>query len=261
MKHEYETQQVKEDARGRWERVLLDSGATAESRAGTARQACALSGSWRSGWLSHFPGCRGYGRRHLQYLRQFCQRVCAADVDQWLGVWPCDPRSGRTGRQPGPVAVAKHVEDQAGKSDDEIRREQLNRTWRESLSLVPPECRTGTFVSGSTRLVVKVPDTLRFHPSLGYYADNRLVADYPTLIAQVTGQGGEAVTIHRTYLTPDGQGAGRRPQEADAPSFGPSDDRGCYSTGAGGTPTGRYRGIETALAVIEATGISGVGDG
>jgi putative DNA primase/helicase len=46
-----------------------------------------------------------------------------------------------------------------------------------------------------------------FPSRLGYYADRRLVGRHPAILAQVTGQGGDAVTLHRTYLTVDGHKA------------------------------------------------------
>jgi hypothetical protein len=52
MKHEYETQRVKDDARGRWERVLPDLAPALKDAVERQGQARPLPGSWRTGWLS-----------------------------------------------------------------------------------------------------------------------------------------------------------------------------------------------------------------
>ena len=72
----------------------------------------------------------------------------------------------------------------------------------------------------------------------------------------MTGQGGEAVTLHRTYLTADGHKA-----PVDAPKKLMRHPSARQLTGGAirlvpaGTRLAVTEGIETALAVIEATGI------
>jgi putative DNA primase/helicase len=105
-------------------------------------------------------------------------------------------------------------------------------------------------------LTTRVPEALRFHPDLGYYADQRLVGRYPAILAQVTGQGGDAVTLHRTYLTVDGHKA-----PVDAPKKLMRHPSARQLTGGAirwsppGSRLAVTEGIETALAVIEATGL------
>lgn len=257
MKHEYETHRVKEDARGRWDRVLLDL--APPLKAALDRQG------------KHVPCPVHGGRDGFRVFRDvedtgggICN-TCGSFADGFaLLMWINDWDFGRAirevaeqvGSQPIRLPSAKHGEVRAGKSDDEIRREHLNRTWRESLSLSNPQAEPARLYLARRGLSLKVPDTLRFHPELGYYADNRLVAHYPALIAQLTGQGGEAVTIHRTYLTPDGRKA-----PVDAPKKLMRHPVARQLTGGAVrlVPIGRRlavtEGIETALAVIEATGL------
>jgi hypothetical protein len=192
MKHEYETQSRQRGCAGTLGSGSARPGST-RWKAALDRQGkhvpCPVHGG-RDGFRG-LPGCRGYGRRHLQHMRQFCRRVCATDVDQRLGLWPCDSRSGRAGRQPAdPVAVEQSM----------ARSERESRTTRfaGSISIAPGENRCLCHTRKPNRLSLylarrglslKVPDTLRFHPELGYYADNRLVAHYPALIAQVNRAG------------------------------------------------------------------------
>ncbi|RDE48731.1 MAG: hypothetical protein DVS81_20530 [Candidatus Accumulibacter meliphilus] len=79
---------------------------------------------------------------------------------------------------------------------------------------------------------------------------------HPAILAQVTGQGGDSVTLHRTYLTVDGHKA-----SVDAPKKLMRHPSARQLTGgairliAPGSRLAVTEGIETALAVIEATGL------
>jgi putative DNA primase/helicase len=163
-----------------------------------------LSGSWRSGWLSRFRDVADTGGGICNTCGSFANGFALL---MWINGWDF----GRAIRE---------VAEQVGSRS---RRPSMARSERESpttrfagsssiapggnLSLSHPSAEPARLYLARRGLSVKVPDTLRFHAALGYYADNRLMAHYPALIAQVTGQGGEAVTIHRTYLTPDGRKA------------------------------------------------------
>jgi putative DNA primase/helicase len=143
-----------------------------------------------------------------------------------------------------------------GSQDDTTRREQLNRTWRESLPLTHREAEPARLYLARRGLTTRVPEALRFHPDLGYYADQRLVGCYPAILAQVTGQGGDAVTLHRTYLTVDGDKA-----PVDAPKKLMRHETAKQLSGGAirlvepGSRLAVTEGLETALAVIEATGL------
>lgn len=251
MKHEYETQQVKDDARGRWERVLLTLAPplkTALERKGK-HVPCPVHGG-RDGFRI-FPDVAETGGGICNTCGSFANGFA-------LLMWINGSEFGQVIREVAEQVGSKPNRGRSGseKSEDEVRREQLNRTWRESVSLAHPSAEPARLYLARRGLSVKVPETLRFHRSLGYYADNRLVADYPALIAQVTGQGGEAVTIHRTYLTADGHKA-----PVDAPKKLMRHPVARQMTGGAirlvpaAAQLAVTEGIETALAVIEATGI------
>jgi len=141
-------------------------------------------------------------------------------------------------------------------SDDATRSEHLNRTWRESVPLTHPQAEPARLYLARRGLSATAPQTLRFHPALGYYADRCLVGRHLAILAQVTGQGGDAVTLHRSYLTVDGHKA-----PVDAPKKLMRHPSARQLTGgairliAPGSRLAVTEGIETALAVIEATGL------
>jgi phage/plasmid primase-like uncharacterized protein len=251
MKHEYETQQVKEDARGRWERVLL-------ALAPPLKAALERTGK-------HVPCPVHGGRDGFRLFRDVADtgggicNTCGSFANgfallMWINGW----EFGRAIREVAEQVGSRPRGDRSseGNSEDEKRREQLNRTWRESVSLTHPSAEPARLYLARRGLSVKVPEALRFHAALGYFEDNRRLADYPALIAQVTGQGGEAVTIHRTYLTLDGHKA-----PVDSPKKLMRHPMARQMTGGAIrlVPASHRlavtEGIETALAVTEATGI------
>ena len=92
--------------------------------------------------------------------------------------------------------------------DAALRRAPLERLWKETTADreqiasyvehrgLPPEV--------LDRVPLKV---LRFHPALPYLdPEGNRVGDFPAMVTKVTAVGGQGVTLHRTYLSPDGPG-------------------------------------------------------
>ncbi len=54
-----------------------------------------------------------------------------------------------------------------------------------------------------------VPNTgvLRYHAGLDYWHDGQCIGQFPAMLAAVTSPAGELVTVHRTFITSDGQKA------------------------------------------------------
>lgn len=100
---------------------------------------------------------------------------------------------------------------------------------------------------------------LRFHPGLPYFSsEGRCIGEYPALLADVRSPSAQRVTLHRIYLATNGH-------KADVPCpkklmpvihgqqlSGSAIALGCLS--ADDTRMGICEGIETALAVQQATG-------
>jgi len=104
----------------------------------------------------------------------------------------------------------------------------------------------------------EVPNDVRLHPALPYYDDeNEHIGDYPAMIATVRDPAGQAVTVHKTYLAAGGEGKAEVPKPK---KLHPPIERGA-TRGAAirlADPVDGVlalaEGIETALAVMEATG-------
>lgn len=107
-----------------------------------------------------------------------------------------------------------------------------------------------------------VPDTgvLRFHTGLDYWHDGQCIGQFPAMLAAVTSPIGELVTIHRTYLTPDG---GKAPVPTVKKLCSPAGVMGGASIKIGTPATrsdgrlgiGIAEGIETALAAAILFGV------
>jgi len=146
--------------------------------------------------------------------------------------------------------------------DRESAIKALNRVWQQSLD---PTDRRATplraYLSHRGLSGAKLDgEVVRFHPALGYWQRNdhnelEQVGRYPALVALVTDAEGAPVTVHRTYLTPDGRKA---PVPAPKKLMGYLGHRlvgGAIRLYAPGPVLGVSEGIETALAIHRRTGM------
>ena len=142
--------------------------------------------------------------------------------------------------------------------EDEKLKARLHRVWKESKSIRDPEAEPVRLYLQSRGLDDWLPDwpSLRFHHNMQYRdEDGKVIGYFPAMLALVE-KGDDLITIHRTFLTTDGQKA-----PVDSPKklmLVPSDMQIVGSAIRLGKP-GRVlqvtEGLETALAVIEATGM------
>ncbi|MBF0180944.1 MAG: PriCT-2 domain-containing protein [Magnetococcales bacterium] len=101
-------------------------------------------------------------------------------------------------------------------ADDQRARERLIVTWRASVPLDHSDAepvRRYLIGRGLGLILADLPgaDVVRFHPNLVYWDGRQEVGRYPALVSLVQDMTGRAVTLHRTYLTPNGR-------KADVPS-------------------------------------------
>jgi hypothetical protein len=146
--------------------------------------------------------------------------------------------------------------------DQESVIEALNRVWQQALD--PADPRAGplrAYLANRGLSGAKLDgEVVRFHPALGYWQSNgrnepELVGRFPAMVALVRGTDGAPVTVHRTYLTPEGRKA---PLPAPKKLMGYPGNHlmgGAIRLFAPGPTLGIAEGIETALAVRMKTGM------
>lgn len=136
--------------------------------------------------------------------------------------------------------------------DTEKLRQAMNRVWSVSLPLSHQKAEPARLYLARRGIATRLPETLRFHPELAYFDGEQKIGQFPALLAPVLGQEGNPVTLHRTYLTPDGQKA---PVEAPKKLMRYPKERkivgGAIQLFAPQEILAVAEGLETALAVRE----------
>ena len=159
-----------------------------------------------------------------------------------------------------PIVKRKPVAfDNSKSSVDDAKLKVIMRTvWQESKPISHPEAEPVRIYLQSRGLDSFIPDwpSIRFHPNMQYRdEDGKLIGHFPAMLALVE-KGNEAITIHRTFLTQDGRKALVDSPKKMMPAL--SNKLVVGSAIRLGNP-GRVlcvaEGIETALAVLEATGM------
>jgi putative DNA primase/helicase len=143
--------------------------------------------------------------------------------------------------------------------DDEKLRRRLRRTWQEAVALQDSWAKPARLYLERRGIspVTFYATGCKCHPHLAYWEQGKgAVGKFPTLLALLWDPQGQAVTLHRTYLTPDGCKAPVENPKKTMPY--PSDRKLAGALVRLGQPNGTLglaEGIETALAVQEATGM------
>lgn len=141
-----------------------------------------------------------------------------------------------------------------GSADDDRRartRRRLNQLFRQATN---DDGTISTYLR-HRGLSGGVPAALMLHSSLTYYDDGEPVGKYPAIIAAITAPDGSAAGLHMTYLAPGGAGKA----DLDPARKMRTIERGATRGAAirvhdAGDLLAVAEGIETALAVREATG-------
>jgi putative DNA primase/helicase len=97
--------------------------------------------------------------------------------------------------------------------------------------------------------------TLRAHPSVEYWNENKAVGRFPALLAAIRNHEGELVTVHATYLTPAGEKIADYPPRKILSKL--TGHEGCaVQLMPVANVLGIAEGIETALSAAKLTGIA-----
>lgn len=131
---------------------------------------------------------------------------------------------------------------------------ELKQCWRTWDEARPGDSRLRQYLE-YRGLSVDLPETLRLHPSLKYWHNDRSSESYPCIVAKII-RDDELVGLHRTYLNSGGPG------KADVPCSKKTIK--CSDTMTGGSirvhepvqgkPLVLCEGIETGLAISDYTG-------
>lgn len=151
-----------------------------------------------------------------------------------------------------PAPVAKQPDDADGAA---IR--SLNRVWLESVPMLDRDAEPARLYLARRGIGIIAPTSMRFHPSLPYYDGEKKVGNFPAIICMLSDAEGKPVTIHRVYLTADGRKA---PVESPKKLMRYPENRKVLGGAIQLTPVASgvlaiAEGLETALAVIEGTGL------
>jgi len=182
----------------------------------------------------------------LQWVNGWTFPETLTQVAQWLEA-PSNPPVASTVAVP-PEDSQDDSQDDA--QDEAQRRHRIDSVWQETR---PDTGRIAAYLR-SRGLSGTVPRSLRLHPRLGYYEGGYREGFYPAMLAQVRHTG-SVVTVHCTYLGPDGDGkADVAVPKKCLPPITPGGLRGgaIHLTEPGRT-LAITEGIETGLAVWEAT--------
>jgi phage/plasmid primase-like uncharacterized protein len=153
-------------------------------------------------------------------------------------------------------AVSRPVAPVSTQKEDSDIRARLRSVYKTSLPM-------SNVASEPARLYLRnrgltlVPSMLRMHPGLHYHdKDLGRSGPFPTIISAVVDPDYHGVCIHRIYITNDGKKAPVRDAKKLMSHASDSPMRGaCVRLFPHGPVLGVAEGIETAIAVTEATGI------
>ncbi|WP_020563039.1 DUF7146 domain-containing protein [Methylosarcina fibrata] len=261
-----ESNVVRDAARGSWLSVLDDLAPEinkAIEKPGHRHIACPVHGGkdgfrlFRDANLSGGGCCNTCGPKPdgfslLMWLRGWTFPEALSAVAEVLGVSKGFQASKRI------VQKKTHIEQSKSSVNDDKIKSLLRTVWQESKSIRHPDADPVRLYLQSRGLDGWLQNwsSLRFHPKMQYRnEDNQVIGYFPAMLALVEN-GNQPITIHRTFLTDDGRKA---PVDSPKKLMPVPADRLIVGSGIRLGNTGRVlsvtEGIETALAVIEATGM------
>jgi phage/plasmid primase-like uncharacterized protein len=263
----YNYEDIKQHARGQWHGILLTLAPQLQEALEKApRHVCCPVHGGQDGFRLHKDyvenggavcntcGAFPSGFRVLQWLTGWDFPQTLGAVSELLGLDNGTP-------VPLPVPVTKNTSNASAgqKQADEKIRQRLRQTWQDAVSI------KDEWAKPARRYLMRrgiSPATMestrcKCHPNLAYFEIGRgVVGRFPALLTMLCDHQGNAITIHRTYLTLEGFKAPvENPKKTMSyPSFrkltGALARLGELENGT----IGLAEGIETALAVWEATG-------
>jgi hypothetical protein len=178
-------------------------------------------------------------------------------VDAALGGVATFGAGAAAGKPVLPLTAAKAVPRKAAFGDGQIFR-RLEEAWAQSKhwqDALSRPLRDYLARRGLESGILEGIDAIRFHPGLPYLdEEGRYAGTFPAMLARVSGIDGSVATLHRTYLTREGCKAPvESPKKLMPVATGQPVLGGAIRLGTAGSAVDLAEGIETALAVRQAT--------
>ena len=184
-------------------------------------------------------------------------RVACLAVNAETGTWLCHHcgwKGGLHGRlHPSPLPPLLRSPAQP----DERKHTALRRVWGETCPITAADP-VDLYLRqrGIALPVTDMPAVLRFHPHLRYLHEAGQRTYHPAMVARVDDPNGQGVTLHRIYLTSDGQKADvPTVKKLMSPAIPGATRGGAIRLYLAGETLAITEGVETALAVRLATGL------
>ena len=203
------------------------------------------------GGICNTCGAKPDGFSLLMWLRDWSFPDTLTAVANTLGL------STNPGQKPVVIRTPVFTRSRSVVDDDRIKA-ALRAVWQASKPIRHPDAEPVRLYLQSRGLDGWTPDwpSIRFHPNMQYKdEDGTLIGYFPAILSLIE-KGVEAITIHRTFLTNDGRKAPvDSPKKMMEVPSGKLVIGSAIRLGKPGRVLGVTEGIETALAVIEATGM------
>lgn len=199
-------QRIQEAASGRWLDILIDAGLLEVMLLRLNRPCPLCGGRDRFSFYRNKPDghwfCRGCGYGDGLSLLQKWRSERFTDtlvyLERVLGL----PEYKRQDTGPDSVQTAEAAAKKR-------RQDRIEAVWKEAqaLSKVPPSDPVRLYLASRGLYCGSICE-LRSHPLLDYWEElddgDRTHKRWPAMLALVTDDEGRIVTLHRTYLTPEG---------------------------------------------------------
>lgn len=256
------SRKVKDQAHGQWDRILTalaPETIPAIAKAGRSHVDCPfpkhggkrdfrVDKSFEAEGLTHCTCGHRDGFSVIQELRGWDFTKTVAEIDALLG-----GRGLVSLPEPiRPMAVTRAKDASRSSQHMEVRR-MVKKWWGESVSLTHPSASPVRAYFRKRKLgqVLLPLNDLAYHPALPYFDPEKgHLGDFPAMLALIRTAGGTHSTVHRTWLTEDGDKApvpvARK--QYTSPEGSPCTGGAIRLDHADGPVLNLAEGIETALA-------------
>ena len=191
----------------------------------------------KGGGICNSCGPRSDGFATLQWANDWTFPEALRAVGSYLGIQPKQTGNGRKRKS---------------------SKERLNATWKEATGDRERIVEYFRYRGMSGR----VPAEFRLHPALPYFDPGQNgqpvhIGEFPAILAPIQSVNGKWLSIHRIYLDPNGPGkaAVSSPKKMMTPEEAGGTKGGAIRIGKAGAKLVLTEGVETAIAISEATSL------